>query len=123
MSGGFVLFGIVASLFVNAPVWTTALWVYMILYGSTGFPNAAAGVGMQATMQQICPPRVMGRAGGVSSAIFTGGMALGALMAGVATEFTTARTLLNIQAATLSMCGVLGFLFVVRRISAVESIS
>lgn len=116
MSGAFLAFGLNAALFVNSPPFTTALWVYMILYGSTGFPNAAAGVGMQATVQQICPRDVMGRAGGVSSSIFTGGMALGATLASIAVEFVGSRALLNVQSAMLFSCGLIGFFFVANQV-------
>ena len=115
LASGFVLFGLVALLFVNAPPFTTALWVYMLLYGSTGFPNAASGVGMSATVQQICPPQIMGRVGGVSAAIYTGAMAAGAFLAGVAVEFASSRALLNVQAGMLFSCGVIGFSFVANR--------
>lgn len=113
LSGGFLLFGAVASLFINAPPFTTAVWVYMVLYGATGFPNTASGVGMQSTVQTLAPAAVMGRVGGLMSTIFSFGMGMGAILAGLLLEATTARVILNTQAALLSVCGVIGVLFVV----------
>lgn len=113
LSGGYLLFGVMASLFINAPPFTTAIWVYMVLYGATGFPNTAAGVGTQSTLQTITPPAFMGRVGGLTGTIFNVGMGLGAIGAGLLLEITTARVILNTQAAMLFLCGVIGVLFVV----------
>jgi len=115
MSASFLAFGVVAGLFVNASVFTTALLLYVVLYGATGFPNVASGVGMQSTIQQICPSHVLGRVGGVSGAVYGFGIGLGSILAGVGLELTSARVLLNAQAAMLFACGVIGFAFVVQQ--------
>jgi len=114
MAGGFLLFAVVTALFVNAPSFTTAAWVYLVLYAATGFPNVAAGVGIQSTIQQLCPPNVLGRVGGLMSTVSSLGMGLGALVFGVLLEVTTARTLLNIESSMFLICAAVGYLFVVR---------
>ena len=68
MAGGYLVFGVVAFLFVNAPSVTTALWVYLVLFAMSGFPNVAAHVGTTSTAQLLCPPDVRGRLGGLMSA-------------------------------------------------------
>ena len=113
LSGGYLLFGALASLFINAPPFTTAVWVYMVLYGATGFPNTASGVGTQSTLQTLTPAAFMGRVGGLTGTIFSVGMGAGAILAGLLLEITTARVILNTHAAMLSLCGLIGVLFVV----------
>lgn len=108
------MFGVVAFLFVNAPSVTTALWVYLVLFAMSGFPNVAAQVGTRSTAQLLCPPDVLGRLGGLMSAASAPGMGVGSLAAGLLLATFTARTLFNGQVAVLVLCGLIAVLFVVR---------
>jgi MFS family permease len=110
----------VAFLFVNAPSITTALWVYLVLFALTGFPNAAAQVGTTSTAQMLCPPEVMGRLGGLMTAATALGMGVGSVAAGLLLEVFTARVLFNGQVAVLLGCGVISFVSVGRPLSSKE---
>ncbi len=114
MAGGYLLFCVVSFAFINAPPFTTAVWVYMVLYGATGFPGVASGVGTQSTAQLLSPPDILGRFGGLMSAVSNLGMGLGAVLAGVLLEVTTSRTLLNIEAGMFGICAMIAYLFIVR---------
>ena len=57
MVGGYALFFVVGLGFVNAPSFTTTLWVYVVLFGLSGFPNVTSQVGTSATLQQLAPAR------------------------------------------------------------------
>jgi len=116
MAGGFLLFTMVAFLFVNAPSVTTALWVYLVLFAMSGFPNVASQVGTTSTAQLLCPPEVLGRMGGLMSAATALGMGIGSASAGLLLEVTTARTVFNGQVAILLACGVISAWFVARPI-------
>ena len=49
--------GSVAFIFVNISGLTTALWLYLVLFGLSGFPNITSQVGAVGTAQRLCPPR------------------------------------------------------------------
>ncbi len=42
MVAGYSLFFVVGIAFVNAPSFTTTLWIYIVLFGLTGFPNVTS---------------------------------------------------------------------------------
>ena len=114
MTVGYLLFGVVSFAFINAPSITTVLWVYLILFSLTGFPNVASQVGARSTAQTLCPPEVMGRLGGLMTATSAVGMGAGAVAAGVLVETFTSRFLLNGQAAIFLVCGLAAAIFVAR---------
>ena len=116
MTAGYFMFSLVAFVFVNAPPITTALWVYIALFALSGLPNVASQVGTTSTLQMLAPPDVLGRIGGLSSAISALGIGGGSLVAGALLGVLTARTLFNGQVIVLFLCGVVGILFVVRPI-------
>lgn len=64
MMCGFLSFGVVAALFINAPFVTRAIWVYLVLFALSGLPNATSQIGTSATAQHLCPPQVLGRLSG-----------------------------------------------------------
>ncbi len=113
-AAAYLLFTVVAFLFVNAPSITTALWVYIVLFALTGFPNIASHVGTMSTAQLLCPPEVMGRLGGLMGAVGAAGMGLGSVTAGLLLEVFTARQLFNVQVGGFLLCGLLTAAFVVR---------
>ena len=114
MTAGYLLFGVVSFAFINAPSITTVLWVYLILFSLTGFPNVASQVGATSTAQTLCPPEVMGRLGGLMTATSAVGMGVGVVAAGVLIETFTSRFLLNGQAAIFLICGLAAAIFVAR---------
>lgn len=114
MSAGYLLFAAVAFLFVNAPSITTAVWVYVALFALSGVPNVASQVGTASTLQALSPPEVLGRIGGLVSAVSALGIGVGSLTAGTLLGVFTARELFNGQVAILLLCGLIGLAFVVR---------
>lgn len=110
---GFVAFGLVAAGFVNGPSFTTKIWPYAILYGATGFPNIASMIGMRSTLQLFSPAEAMGRISGLFGSINNAMFGVGAISAGVLLEITGARTILNVHAAMLSVCGLIAWRLVV----------
>ncbi|MGI9605358.1 MAG: MFS transporter [Acidimicrobiales bacterium] len=120
MAAGYGIFAVVGFIFVNAPSITTALWVYLVLFALTGFPNIASQVGARSTGQLLCPPEVLGRLGGLMSAAMALGMGLGSVTAGLLLEVLTARTLFNGQVAVLALCAGISFVLIVRPLQAAE---
>ena len=112
MTGGYLLLGLLAFVVVNTPSVTTALWVYFIVYGATGFPNIASAVGVNATAQRISPPEVLGRVGGFMAATGSLAVGAGALASGVLLEVFSARTLLNVQCGMFVLVAVITHRFI-----------
>ena len=113
-AAAYLLFTVVAFLFVNAPSVTIALGVYIVLFALTGFPNVASHVGTMSAAQTLCPGDVMGRVGGLMGAAGSLGMGLGSLAAGLLLEVFTARQLFNGQVVVFFLCGVLTAVLVAR---------
>ena len=111
---GYALFFALGLLFVNAPAFTTTLWVYLVLFGLTGFPNVTSQVGTGATLQQLAPREALGRMSGLSGAVAALGSGVGSIGTGALLELTTSRVLFNLQAACLAVCAVIGYLGVLR---------
>ncbi len=118
MVAGFLSFGVIGLGFVNAPTVTTALWVYLVLFGLSGFPNVTAQVGLRSSAQVLCPPRLLGRLSGVMAAIGAVGAAIGSVGAGLLLEVLSARTLFNAQVACFAACGLIGYRYVLRPVRA-----
>ncbi len=114
MTAGYLMFAVVAFVFVNAPTVTTALWVYLVLFAMSGFPNVASQVGITSTAQLLCPPAVLGRLGGLMSASGALGMGIGSVAAGLLLDVLGVRVLFNGQVAVLLACGLLSAVHVVR---------
>jgi len=123
LTTGFFVFGVISMAFVNAPFVTTALWLSVLLYGATGIPNVASGVGSSSTVQQLTPGEVMGRVGGVMASVSKLMFGLGALSAGLLLEVTTARVLLNVEATVFFVCALIAYVFVVDRGRTVQSVA
>ena len=114
MVGGYAAFFVIGLAFVNAPPITEALWVYLILFGLNGFPNVTSQIGQRSTMQQLCPPEVLGRLSGVSAAIGAVGAGIGAVAAAAFVDHVPIRVLFNAQTTCLAICAIIGYVFVVR---------
>ena len=89
MVAGYSLFFVVGIAFVNAPSFTTTLWIYIVLFGLTGFPNVTSQVGTSATLQQLAPRDAIGRMSGLSGAMAALGAGVGSIGTGALLEQTT----------------------------------
>ncbi len=114
MVAGYSLFFVVGMAFVNAPSFTMTLWIYIVLFGLTGFPNVASQVGTSATLQQLAPPEAIGRMSGLSGAMAALGAGIGSIGTGALLEQTTARVLFNAQTSCMAICAIIGYVGVVR---------
>ncbi|MEM9463950.1 MAG: MFS transporter [Actinomycetota bacterium] len=120
---GFVVFAVLGYGWVNAPPITTALWVYYLGYGLTGFPNVASGVGAQSTAQRICPPEVLGRVGGLMSAATALAFGIGAIVAGLLLEVTSPQAILNGHVTLFVICAAIGWTYVRRPLRARDGLT
>ncbi len=114
MVGGYALFFAVGLVFANAPTFTTTLWIYVVLFGLTGFPNVMSQVGTSATLQQLAPREALGRLSGLSGAVAALGSGIGSIGTGALLELTTARILFNAQTSCMAVCAVIGYFGVLR---------
>lgn len=114
MVSGYALFFVIGLGFVNAPSFTSTLWIYVVLFALSGFPNVTSQIGTSATMQLLAPRHVLGRLGGLSGAVAALGMGIGSLGSGGLLEITSARVLFNAQTSCMAVCAVIGYLGVVR---------
>lgn len=125
MTRGYLLLGLLALAVVNLPSFTTALWIYFLVYGATGFPNIASAVGAASTAQLTSPPEVLGRVGGFMASAGSLAVGVGALAAGLLVEVYSARALLNGQATLLVLVAVIADRYVRRPLregaTAIES--
>lgn len=106
---GYLGMGTTGLLFWNAPVVTTQIWLYLILFGLSGVPGSALGIGMFSAVQQLSPPGMMGRVVGVAGAGDVLARACGSLLAGFLLSRTHLIVLLDIQATIYLACGALVF--------------
>jgi predicted MFS family arabinose efflux permease len=123
MVAGYAAFFVIGLLFVNAPPITDALWVYLILFGLTGFPNVTSQVGQRSTMQLLCPPEVLGRLSGLSAAVGAIGAGIGAGAAALLIDHLPVRVLFNAQTTCMALCALIGYLFVARRTHGVDDVT
>lgn len=111
---GYALFFVIGLGFVNAPTFTTTLWIYVLLFGLTGFPNVTSQVGTSATLQQLAPREALGRLSGLSGAVSALGSGIGSIGSGALLELTTPRVLFNAQTSCMAVCAVIGYFGVLR---------
>ncbi len=114
MAVGYLGFGVIGALFVNAPSVTRALWVYLVLFAITGLPNVMSQIGATSTAQTMCPPEVLGRLSGLLSATGTLGAAIGSIGVALLIDHVAVRTLFNAQAALYAACGIATYAAVIR---------
>ena len=115
MMWGFLSFAVVAALFINAPLVTRAIWVYLVLFALSGLPNATSQIGTSATAQHLCPPEVLGRLSGIASATGAIGAAVGTIAAGLLVDHVSIIPLFNTQAFCFLLCGIATYVLIVRR--------
>jgi MFS family permease len=114
MVAGYALFFVIGLGFVNAPSFTTTLWIYVVLFALSGFPNVTSQVGTSATLQQLAPREALGRLSGLSGAVAALGSGIGSIGTGALLELTTARVLFNAQTSCMAVCAVIGYVGVLR---------
>jgi nitrate/nitrite transporter NarK len=117
MMWGYLSFAVVAAMFINAPYVTTAIWVYLVLFALSGLPNATSQIGTSATAQHLCPPQVLGRLSGISSATGAIGAAIGTIGAGLLVDHVSIVPLFNAQAILYLLCGIATYFLIIRRAS------
>ena len=123
MMWGYLGFAVVAALFINAPLVTRAIWVYLVLFALSGLPNATSQIGTSATAQLLCPPEVLGRLSGIASATGAIGAAVGTIAAGLLVDHLLIIPLFNVQAFVYLSCGIATYWLIIRRTSAAPVVS
>jgi Na+/melibiose symporter-like transporter len=114
MMWGYVGLGAVAFAFVNVTQITTAVWVFLVLFAMSGFPNLSSQIGADTTAQRLCPPDVLGRLMGLLSVTSSAGALIGSIGVGLLIDVLDVRLLLNVQAGLYVCCGLGTLLFVTR---------
>ncbi|HEY0518857.1 MAG TPA: MFS transporter [Ilumatobacteraceae bacterium] len=112
---GYFGMGATSLLFWNAPAVTTALWVYILVFGVSGVPGSALGIGMFTAVQQLSPSGMLGRVIGMAGALDALARAVGSLLAGVLVSRVHLVVLLDTQSAIYLVCGALAYVFLCRR--------
>ncbi len=112
LTAGFLGMGVISMLFWNAPTLTTELWVYMVVFGLSGIPGAAMGIGLFTAVQRFSPSGMLGRVVGMSGALDALARAAGSLLAGVSVSRVDLVVLLDTQSAIYIACGVLAYVFI-----------
>jgi nitrate/nitrite transporter NarK len=115
MMWGYLSFAVVAALFINAPLVTRAIWIYLALFALSGLPNATSQIGTSATAQHLCPPQVLGRLSGISSATGAIGAAIGTIGAGLLVDHVPIIPLFDAQAVFYLLCGIATYALIIRR--------
>jgi MFS family permease len=118
MMWGYLSFAVIAALFINAPLVTRAFWLYLVLFALSGLPNATSRIGTSATAQHLCPPQVLGRLSGISSATGAIGAAIGTIAAGLLVDHVPIIPLFDAQAVVYLLCGIATFWLIIRRMPA-----
>jgi MFS family permease len=109
---GFISFGLIALATWNAPLVTTAIGLYVVLFIVVGIPGVALSTGLLTLVQSVAPPTHLGR---VFAAFDTGSgalMAVGVLLAGALADRLGVVPILNIEAGIYILCGILTFIAV-----------
>lgn len=109
---GLIGMGLVSILFWNAPLLTTDLWVYVLLFALSGLPGSALSVGLFTTIQSRTPRPTLGRVVGYLGTTEAIGIAVGSIVAGVLVDRYDLAPILNGQAAIYITAGVLALFLV-----------
>ena len=109
---GYVGFSVVSFVFWNAPTISTAVWIYMVVFGLTGIPGAALGIGEATATQLFSPPGMLGRVAGLGGALDALTRSAGSLLAGILVTHVDLIVLLDVHAAIPLVCGVLTALLI-----------
>lgn len=112
LTAGYLGMGVSSLLFWNAPSVTTALWVYMVLFGVSGIPGSALGIGLFTAVQRFSPSGMLGRVAGMAGALDALARAAGSLLAGLLVSRVDLVVLLDTQSVIYLVCGVLAYVFI-----------
>jgi MFS family permease len=112
LTAGYFGMGVMSLVFWNAPTVTTDLWVYMVVFGLSGFPGASIGIGLFTAAQQFSPTGMLGRVFGMAGALDALARAAGSLIAGLLVSRVDLVVLLDTQSGIYIMCGVLAYVFI-----------
>lgn len=112
LTAGYFGMGVISMLFWNAPALTTTLWVYMVVFGLSGIPGSAMGIGLFTAVQRFSPAGMLGRVVGMAGALDALARAAGSLLAGVLVSRVDLVVLLDAQSAIYIACGVLAYVFI-----------
>jgi predicted MFS family arabinose efflux permease len=112
LSVGYLGMGVTSLVFWNAPTFTTALWVFMVVFGLSGVPGSAMGIGLFTAVQRFSPSGMLGRVVGMAGALDALTRALGSLLAGVLVSRVRLTVLLDVQSAIYIACGALCYVFI-----------
>ena len=105
-SVGLMGMGVVSLLFWNAPLVTTTIWVYIVLFALSGLPGSALTVGLFTTIQTRSPREVLGRVVGFLSTSEAIGVATGSIIAGLLVDYLPLEPILNTQATIYIIAGI-----------------
>ena len=108
------MFPVLFIVFVNITSLTTALWLFFVLFAISGLPNITSQIGTAGAVQRLCPPEILGRFQGISSATQAVGAIGGSVLVGALLDPLGAKPLLNAQAVLYVLCGLLAFALLVR---------
>ena len=92
MVWGYIGLGAVALVFVNITAITTALWVFLLLFALSGFPNVTSQIGATTTAQRLCPPAALGRLQGLLSAATSAGAIVGSIGVGLMIDYIDVKS-------------------------------
>ena len=109
---GYIGFSVVAFAFWNAPTISTAVWIYVLVFGLTGIPGSAVGIGESTALQRFSPPGMLGRVVGLGGALDAVMRACGSLVAGLLVAHVSLIVLLDIHAAVYLGCGLLAAMLI-----------
>ena len=112
LTAGYLGMGVTSLVFWNAPTLTTELWVYMVVFGLSGIPGSAMGIGIFTAVQRFSPSGMLGRVVGLAGALDALARAAGSLLAGVLVSRVDLVVLLDTQSVIYLVCGVLAYLFI-----------
>jgi Na+/melibiose symporter-like transporter len=112
LTAGYFGMGVISVAFWNAPNLTTTLWVYMVVFGLSGIPGSAMGIGLFTAVQRFSPAGMLGRVVGMAGALDALARAAGSLLAGVLVSRVGLVVLLDTQSAIYIACGVLAYVFI-----------
>ncbi len=107
---GLIGMGVVSLLFWNAPLVSTALWLYVTLFALSGIPGSALAVGLFTTIQARSPREVLGRVVGFLTTSEAIGVAAGSIAAGVLVDYLPLEPILNTQAAIYLATGAMAMI-------------
>lgn len=107
--GGLIATGVIFLVVWNGPLISAPLVFYIALFGVAGLPNVTSYVGMSTIFQDATPPEALGRVFSLLSAVGSTAVLLGMFVAGVASAHLPVALVLNLQALSFIVGGIVGW--------------